>query len=445
MRQQLACKSGPKGLIFAIAASKNNLKNGNFMDTRESSVLIRVNFVVISLLNFLLCFGAHGDALDHWTTNNFNNLSLGYLGENPSGNCGAVAIEYGNGRYVAVGYYAGSDFGFIESSEDGLGWTVRGDGHSIPGTPLTMELFSVTFGNGTFVAVGYDAYFGANLYSSTNGIDWKSHTNATVSNFYGVAYGGGSFAAVGDGFLPSTSSYPQTNRNIYTSTDGINWTMRNSGAPANDAHTITDIAYGVGRFVAVDFLGYSYTTTTGISWTRHFIGGGPSVSYGNGLFISPIGPGTNLVSSDGLAWSVLTNNTASMFGRVVYGNGLYIAPSRFSLFTSIDGTNWVQRNFPSTGGSAVAFGTRNAVVVGSSSAAVLASDPFVALSMNPGFPPHLNLSGLQDHSYRIECLANLSPTNWQPLATFSLTNSPLEWMDTAASNSQRFYRATLLP
>lgn len=385
------------------------------------------------------------DALDQWTTNQFTGFArssdYGYQ---------VQGVAYGNGRFVAVGRYAGSDFGFIESSEDGVTWTKQRDGDFGGSTVLVLE--DVTFGNGMFVAVGWDFYNSSgNLYSSTNGIDWQSRTNATVSNFYGVTYGGGRFVAVGDGWVPGTFIF--TNANIYTSEDGMNWTVRNSGSPANDVHTIYDVAYGPGRFVAVGEGGFVYTSTFGNTWTRSHPGGGSTVSYANGLFIIPFGPGTNLVSSDGLSWTTLTNNTASWFGRVIYGNGLFLALSSTYLFTSTDGTNWVQRGISATGMVDVVFGPRRGVAVGSSpyipatgyDALTFASDPFVAVSAGSGFPPSLNLSGLTNHSYRIEWQTNLAETNWLPLTTLPLTNSPTTWTDADATNAQRFYRAALLP
>jgi hypothetical protein len=189
----------------------------------------------------------------------------------------------------------------------------------------------------------------------SNGINWTSHTTK-ISNFYGVTYGGGLFVAVSDGYLLGTSN--QTNRNIYTSPDGITWTARNSGSPVTDVHSIRDVAYGAGRFVAVDGQGYFYTSTTGSTWTRSYTSNaGGRVSYCNSLFIVPAGSGANLVSADGLTWSLLMNNTASTFGRVIYTNGLYAALSGTNVFTStpdykaaltgLNQKNGIVRNFSS--------------------------------------------------------------------------------------------------
>src|SRR6266851_4860341 len=137
------------------------------------------------------------DALDNWTQSQVVTNSPGYYGSTLAG------LAYGNGRYVAVGAFAADDSGVVQTSQDGINWT------RLPYYAV-LDLYDVAFANGTFVAVGWDYYYGGNLYNSTNGADWASHANATVSNFYGVTHGGGLLVAVGDGLLPNTFTF--TNR-----------------------------------------------------------------------------------------------------------------------------------------------------------------------------------------------------------------------------------------
>ena len=141
---------------------------------------------------------------------------------------------------------------------------------------------------GIFVAVGWDADTGTNIYHSTDGIHWTPHQTA-IGNFYRVAYGRGIFVAVGDDDLVGWGG-GTTNCNIYTSPDGTTWTARNSGAPANDVQPITDVAYGAGRFVAVDGAYHFYTSTSGSSWIRTTSSSaGSHISYCNDHFIVPTG------------------------------------------------------------------------------------------------------------------------------------------------------------
>ncbi len=227
--------------------------------------------LVLMLLNNFSSL-VRADALDNWTAGQVNtNVTASGIKV-----FGLASIVYGNGHYVAVGSHGGSDFGIIEASEDGVNWTICGDGDS-QYPFMILDLYDVTYGNGTFVAAGMDYYTGQNLYSSTNGINWISHTNADISHFFGVIYGGGLFVAVGDGVPPGTYTTTTTNRNIYTSPDGITWTRRNSGAPANNVHSIMAVTYGASRYVAIDDTGYIYTSTLGTTWTRNLISGNSSI------------------------------------------------------------------------------------------------------------------------------------------------------------------------
>jgi len=70
----------------------------------------------------------------------------------------------------------------------------------------------------------------------------------------------------------------------------------------------------------------------------------------------------------------------------------------------------------------------------------------VNLGISAGSPPELELFGLTGRDYLIQYATSLqNGGNWQTLVTIPLTESPLTWQDTNATNSQRFYRAVLPP
>ena len=381
------------------------------------------------------------DALDNWTSSQVVTTPAGVYGMLFSG------VAYGNGRYVAVGEYVEDDRGLIQTSEDGVHWTLRSQGdYSI------LDLYDVTFGNGVFVAVGWDWFGGQNIYHSTNGVSWTSHHTA-IGNVYRVCYGAGTFVAVGDGSVLQGSTY--TNRNIYTSPDGITWTARNSGSLAGDVPPIRDVACGPTGFLAVDNAQHLYRSGTGATWTRTSLSGaGSRISFCHDRFLLPAGPGTNLVSTDGATWVSVTNTTGANFGRVVYADGCYLALSGPSLFTSLDATNWLARSLPSSGNvtlTAAAYGNRRFVPAGYSGGPLpwlplaYVSDPTVALGLNPGFPLQLQVSGIVGKSYRIDQVNDLRSGTWQPANTFYLSTSPCTWSDPHATNACRFYRAVLLP
>jgi len=257
--------------------------------------------------------------------------------------------------------------------------------------------------------------------------------------------------AVGDGSLISPS-FDKTNRGFTSPQTESLGRHGVTAALLRPPRLLYDVAYGAGRFVAVDDEHNFYTSTTAITWTKTTnSSAGSRVSYCNGLFIVPSGPGTNLVSSDGVSWSLLTNTTASYFGRVIYAGGCYLALAYSTAFTSTDGTNWVQRNLhaPPTGLlRQPLLGPRNFIAVGTAYAPLPAL-PFafsfgshVALSMNPGLPPQLNVSGLSRRSIA-SSISDIQSTNWQTVGTLTLSNSPATGRTRQRRMLPEFYRAVL--
>jgi hypothetical protein len=103
-------------------------------------------------------------------------------------------VTYGNNTFVAVG-----KIGNIRTSSDGSSWTHRTK-------PQNYNLMGVTFGNNTFVAVGYN---GSVVRSTDNGTSWDDRTSASgiTTQIQDVGFGNNTFVAVG------------SNGNIVRSTD----------------------------------------------------------------------------------------------------------------------------------------------------------------------------------------------------------------------------------
>ena len=129
-------------------------------------------------------------------------------------------------------------------STDGITWT----GSTMP-TPTTANWYSVTYGNGKFVAIsnGYDyvAY-------STDGVTWTATTLPSSDRWVAVTYGNGVFVAICE--LSSKAAY---------STDGITWTQ--TALPSSAKWS--SVTYGNDKFVAIaqnsNEVAYS---TDGITW-----------------------------------------------------------------------------------------------------------------------------------------------------------------------------------
>ena len=248
------------------------------------------------------------------------------------------SVTYGNGTFVAVA--ASSSGNTVMTSPDGITWTSR--------TPASNNYWhSITFGNGLFVAVSSTGT-GNRVMTSNDGITWTSRNAAADITWESVTFGNGLFVAVSSSLM---------NTQVMTSLDGFTWTIRNS-AMINQWKSVT---YGNGLFVAV---GWQYssnqvmTSMDGITWTARTSPARDweSVTFGNGLFVAVSGGGINRVmtSSDGTIWTLRTSAANNSWNSVTYGNGLFVAVAdgglnygpdnrAIKLMTSPDGIVWTAR------------------------------------------------------------------------------------------------------
>ena len=250
------------------------------------------------------------------------------------------SVTYGNGLFVAVSDNNGSQG--VMTSPDGSTWTLRT-------TPIGAWV-SVTYGNGLFVAVGYaDATPGDfnRVMTSSNGIDWTIRTAAATNFWNSVTYGNGLFVAV--------SGDNRNGEQVMTSSNGIDWTSRTAAA-YNEWNAVT---FGNGLFVAVsDSVTGSaanrvMTSSNGIDWTARTAANKDwnSVTYGGGLFVAVTGSGplnTQVMTSpDGSTWTSRTAAAGGGWNSVTYGGGLFVAVSILGhVMTSPDGSTWTGRNAP---------------------------------------------------------------------------------------------------
>ncbi len=117
-------------------------------------------------------------------------------------------------------------------------------------TRTWYNLYGVTFGDNTFVAVGNT---GAIRTSSDNGSSWDNGTSGTTYYFNEVAYGDSIFIAVGQ------------NGRIYTSSDnGTTWSR--ATWDGSSAH-LTGLAYGNNISIAVSSSNVIKSTDNGANWT----------------------------------------------------------------------------------------------------------------------------------------------------------------------------------
>ena len=172
----------------------------------------------------------------------------------------------------------------------------------------------MAYGDGTFVAIGYnpnDPSKGVYDAYSTDGTSWKFKTVPLLelpggAAWTAITYGDGRFAAVG------------VNGSTEYSTNGLNWTVNAPLTGVGVSLNFEDVTYGDGEFVAV---GPSYSvgavSNNGETWTiaanRGVFGSWSGVAYGDGEFVTvQTGPGDTsgdtadpaAVSSNGAAWTL---------------------------------------------------------------------------------------------------------------------------------------------
>ena len=104
------------------------------------------------------------------------------------------AVYLRSGVMVSGDYYP--DYPSWLPRYGGITWTQRT-------LPVSGSWYSVTYGNGVFVAISYNSAIAA---TSPDGITWTQRTLPVSDKWYFVAYGGGVFVAVSSGSTIAATS-----------------------------------------------------------------------------------------------------------------------------------------------------------------------------------------------------------------------------------------------
>ena len=207
--------------------------------------------------------------------------------------------------------------------------------------PFSPSLAAVVHGNGMWLAV---ANMGL-IATSPDGMDWDLATIGTNASVSACAFGANEFVL-------------GSSKGVFLSTDGHNWSKA-----ATQLNTVSDLAYGNGQFVAVNFGSTVSRSSDGSTWTsQNYVGGVQSlftrVSFANGQFFI-LGYNNSstpqyflFTSADGSTWAGPVTFTGYGLFKVVYGNGIYLGVNQvlttngvWSEFrTSTDGTTWSAPN-----------------------------------------------------------------------------------------------------
>ena len=229
------------------------------------------------------------------------------------------AITYGNGKFVAGGYN-----GTMATSLDGINWTAVVDNKF--GT--TSYINAIAYGNSTFVAGG-ETYSFSKMATSPDGINWTAVATTTfdTAGIKAIAYGNGKFVAGG-----------ANGKMAYSTDNGTTWTaVPNS---TFDTAGIFAIAYGNGNFVAGGSYGRMAISPDGINWgpvyNSSFHSGSfeyyviSAIAHANGKFFAGGREGGMSTSPDGINWTgvyteFIDYSTYTFITAIAYGNGIFVA------------------------------------------------------------------------------------------------------------------------
>jgi hypothetical protein len=120
--------------------------------------------------------------------------------------------------------------------------------HIMQSSIPTTIMYSITYGNHIFVAVGANGM----IFRTLTVHVWRSRASNVLKRLTSVTYGNGMFVAVGD------------NGSITTSSSTVTW----ANHTINSTYNYTNIIYANGMFVIVGNSGRIVTSVDGKTWTE---------------------------------------------------------------------------------------------------------------------------------------------------------------------------------
>jgi len=249
-------------------------------------------------------------------------------------------IDYnGSNMWVLVSNTNSHTSNTIHYSQNGINWLPASNPFKQKGTIVKYK--NDSFGNGMWVAGGYDTISGVNncIKYSYDAINWYNADASPSNEIKSIAYSSNLWVA---GSLSGN----------YYSQNGILWHLAIS-----TPRSITSIAYGNNTWVCATYSNLFYSTS-GSNWqisVGGFSNGAYSVAYGNGVWVCSTGafadPSNIIYSTNGIEWNNYNTNSGTYAGAsngnsVEYGNGLWLISGNYKnsdsgiLLQSYDGSNW---------------------------------------------------------------------------------------------------------
>ncbi len=276
--------------------------------------------------------------------------------------------------WTGTQFVAGGASGTLITSPNGIDWTVQ--------TPPTSDIITQLASQGSVIVATTSPYGGSSpaLLTSTNGVDWTPQVSPMAFWPEDIVYANGKWLVVG-GYNSMTSSDGVTwttgpgasgilssavfngseyiavgtdgnsNGAVYTSADGLNWTIRNVTVRLTAAAMSPS-----GRVVAVGPGYSSRTSTDGIAWDFGLLDSNYpflDITWSPGLnsFLGLVQVAANenlYISADGKTWTNLGGADCGGVGATVIASPTVIVNAGSSLVgacltTTSNGVNWTGR------------------------------------------------------------------------------------------------------
>ncbi|MDF7798821.1 hypothetical protein P4C99_05075 [Pontiellaceae bacterium B1224] len=248
-----------------------------------------------------------------------------------------------SGIYIAVG-----DLANIKTSLDGILWTQE----VVPVAHTNTVLLGVGGNSNVLVAVGNDGavllseagqaevtvtneLVVTNITVETYGVVWTNLAPFTASSLQGIDVADDLFIATGDA------------GSIFTSSNGWNWTARNSSSSV----FLSGVAIGADVCVAVGDNGSVLRSADrGISWSAVNVGTTDwlyRVQWLENQFVIVGEGGSIFTSVDGLSWTAPSSGTDEWLTDVSFADGeWFVSGYHGTLLTSTNLTEWESLSLP---------------------------------------------------------------------------------------------------
>lgn len=232
----------------------------------------------------------------------------------------------------------------------------------------SLQANDIAYGNGVYVAVG-------NLgkaWSSTDGINWTERSTGALYEYLAVHYDGTRFVAVG------------RNQGRMVSSDGITWDFMETGT---DLMTLNDIVYVNPHYVAVGNAGqvmvYADPLSSGTSYAITDAANLAAVAIGPhsllGRVVVAIGADGEIYHSQngGISWTEAVSGTTEDLFDIIWSDDLFLfvaVGANGTILSSIDGFSWEDQSIPGTSIRSIAWDGTRFIATGDNSTVFSSTD-----------------------------------------------------------------------